>query len=100
MTNLLTSSRLASFYQKAEQSRLGYLAIIVTAQSLIGFVAICYISELPGEFETVLLSSVAATTMAANALLIAQAPMKYVLQGTVISVVTSIVCTSIAVSIL
>jgi hypothetical protein len=96
MMNILTYEGRTAIVEKAEQTRLGWLAIIITSQSICGSIAICFICQIDSITNTVLLSLIAAITMASNSLVIAQAPMKYVLSGFALTMIASIVATAIA----
>lgn len=98
--NIFTYQGRVAIIEKAEQTRLGWLAIIITTQSIAGSIAVCFICQNDTLVNTVLLSLVAAIGMGSNALVIAQAPMKYVLLGFVATMVTSIAATIIALTLI
>ena len=78
------------YWERVEQNRFGLLPILITAQSCLGSVAVCYICGLEDTpLQTTLLLLVAAVTMGANGVAIAQAPMKWVVLGTVLCGITS-----------
>jgi len=78
------------YWESVEQKRFGLLPILLTAQSCLGSVAVCYISQLEEDsLQTLLLILVAAVTMGANGVAIAQAPMKWVVFGALLCAVIS-----------
>ena len=77
------------YWSAVEHNRFGLLPILLTIQSCLGSVAVCYISGLEEQSQVILLSIVAAVTMGANGAAIAQAPMKWVVFGFILCVITS-----------
>lgn len=77
------------YWEMVEHNRFGLLPILITAQSCLGSVAVCYISDLAETPQLILLSLVAAVTMGANGAAIAQASMKWVVFGFILCVITS-----------
>lgn len=77
------------YWEKVEHNRFGLLPILLTFQSCLGSVAVCYISGLEEQLQVILLAVVAAVTMGANGAAIAQAPMKWVIFGFILCIITS-----------
>lgn len=78
------------YWEGVEQKRFGLLPVLLTAQSCLGSVAVCYICGLEETpLQTTLLILVAAVTMGANGIAIAQAPMKWVVLGSVLCGIVS-----------
>ena len=77
------------YWEMVEHNRFGLLPILLTIQSCLGSIAVCYISELEELPQIILLSLVAAVTMGANGAAIAQAPMKWVVLGLILCIITS-----------
>ncbi|MCH2223763.1 MAG: hypothetical protein MK066_03260 [Crocinitomicaceae bacterium] len=100
MMNILTQEGRVAILEKAEQTRLGWLAIIITSQSICGSIAICFICQNDSTINTILLSLVAAINMGSNALVVAQAPMKYVLLGFVATLLISIIGTIVSLALI
>lgn len=71
---------LSNIFGDIEFNRYVLMAHTLVIQSCAGSVAVYYIMHLKGTAGTVLLCLVAAVTMGANAVAIAQAPMKLVLR--------------------
>ena len=83
-----------NLYQKVfgdiEFNRYVIMAHTLVIQSCAGSVAVYYIMHLDDVISTVLLSLMAAITMGANAVAIAQGPMKTVIGMCLLTVITSI----------
>lgn len=73
-----------------EFNRYVIMAHTLVIQSCAGSVAVYYIMHLEGTLSTVLLSLIAAITMGANAVAIAQGPMKAVVGMCLLTVVSSL----------
>ena len=77
------------YWESVESNRFGLLPILLIAQSCLGSVAVCYISGLEATLQVTLLILVASVTMGANGIAIAQAPMKWVVFGSILCGVVS-----------
>lgn len=84
------------YWEAVEHNRFGLLPILLTVQSCLGSIAVCYISGLEDQIQVVLLSVVAGVTMGANGAAIAQAPMKWVMLGFFLCLITSSIALTIA----
>ena len=83
-----------AFWAKAEFNRFVLSALLITAQSCIGGVAIGYLFKYGFGGDLLLLWIISATTSAANAAVIAQPPMKWIFGTSAIAVLAAI-CVSI-----
>lgn len=72
-----------------EFNRYVLMAHTLVIQSCAGSVAVYYIMQLKGNMSTLLLCLIAAITMGANAVAIAQAPMKLVLRMCILTLISA-----------
>ncbi len=83
-----------------EFNRYGITSAILILQSCIGSIAIFFVMQLPDALNIIPLIFVAVTTMGANAISIAQAPMKWVINSFAVSIIVSIAALSFALVVL
>jgi len=87
--NVFVKWNSSEYWKRVEFNRFGLLPILITVQSCLGSIAVCYACELDEHLQVAFLMPVAVVTMASNATAIAQAPMKWVVFGFILSVIVS-----------
>lgn len=83
-----TSINNSNFWNFAEFNRFGIMCTTITVQSCLGGIAVCYLLQLNDALAYVFLTLVTIASMGANAMAIAQVPIKWML-GTFIGAVIS-----------
>ena len=91
MNQLIKKLQSEEYWEEIEFQRYGIMPISITAQSCLGSIAVGYLLAMQNMDHLVFVSIVAMVTMCANAIVIAQQPMKLVLGSFVISMLVSFI---------